>query len=179
MDALHGIGLPASNEHGNPSGNDLEGEIDHPRLQPRNGAEPVISTKGSIVAAGKRHYHPAKVHKGPTASHGRPPCVSQGSTASQGGSDDARDGTAASQEGGDDTLGEISSVSSAGKGKERVSHPKRTNEPSSGLGRPQKHRRVVTGSKSDLPGPAGLVYFDLASLVSTKDPSFASRLFQT
>ena len=53
-----------------------------------------------------------------------------------------------------------------------MSHPKRNNEPSSGLGRPQKHLRAVTGSKSDLPGPPGLVYFDSASLVSTKEGTF-------
>ena len=53
-----------------------------------------------------------------------------------------------------------------------MSHPKHTNEPSSCLGRPQKHRRVVTGSKSDLPGLHGLVYFDPALLVSAKEGTF-------
>ena len=48
---------------------DLEGEIDQTRLRSRNGAAPVISAKGSIVAAGKQHHCPAKVPKGPTDSH--------------------------------------------------------------------------------------------------------------
>ena len=38
--------------------------------------------------------------------------------------------------------------------------------------RPQKRRRVATGSESELPGPSSLVYFDPASLVSTKEGTF-------
>ena len=100
LEWMHSMGSdsPASNEHGNPSGSDLEGEIDHTRLRPRNGAELVISAKVSIVAARKRHHLPAKAPKGPTASHGGPPCLSQGLIASQRGSDDARDGTVAKRE---------------------------------------------------------------------------------
>ena len=40
---------PASNEHGNPSGNDLKGEIDHTWLRLRNGAEPVISARSLLL----------------------------------------------------------------------------------------------------------------------------------